>query len=183
MLARGLDLRFDLAELGFQLCHLRLEVRLVDDALGIAIDESRPSTLQMALLTLQTFCIETGPFVVLMQIQASFVFLFQALRRGQQRTALVPHQRVEPRGTHQLVVADPLASEAIGVGANAAVVGVRLPPFGCRLADRFAVVGVAAMSAHGQALQQVGGTASTLAGAFAILLELLLHGREQRFTD
>jgi hypothetical protein len=97
MLARGLDLRFDLAELGFQLCHLRLEVRLVDDALGIAIDESRPSTLQMALLTLQTFCIETGPFVVLMQIQASFVFLFQALRLGQQRTGTCCHTNASSR--------------------------------------------------------------------------------------
>ena len=137
----------------------------------------------MPLLALQSLCIGTDPFAFRVKVQSPFVLLFQAVRMGQQFAHLLPDQLIKPLGSHLLVVADALTTETVGIGSDAAIIRVLLATFAGGFADLFAIVGIAAMPAHAQALKQIGCTAATLTRPLAILLQLFFNSNEQGFTD
>src|SRR4029077_5277553 len=98
---------------------------------------------------------------------------------GQEVTHVFPDGGVQDIGTDLLIPAQPLATEAIGVGARAAVVGVGDLTLGRGPAHRLAVAAVAAPFADDQALKQVSGALRPVATALPVLLELSLNRLEE----
>src|SRR6516162_4369003 len=74
---------------------------------------------------------------------------------GQKLTHVVPDRGIQDIGADLPVPAQPLAAEAIGVGAGTAVVGVGDLALGRGPARRLAIAAVAAPLADDQALKQV----------------------------
>src|SRR3954453_3418395 len=162
----------------------RLELRLVDQAFGVAVDEPRHGAAQLRDLSFDHVELRTVAAAPPCLVEASFVLGRDPGRLPQQPLDLVPDRRVEPVRAHLRVRAHALAAEAVGVAAAAAVVGVgaRLALRG-RQADRLAVIGVAAPPADEQALQKVALATRALPAAAPVLLELLPDGLEQPAID
>src|SRR5262249_24749192 len=121
-----------------------------------------------------------GVFIV----ESPLVLRLDPSRIPQQRADISPHGLLQQVRSYVLVLADPLAPEAVGVRAGAAVVGVRtLLPLRGPLAPVLAVVGVAAILADQQSLEQVAGPPPPLPLPAPVLLQLLGDGGEQRFAD
>lgn len=73
---------------------------------------------------------------------------------GEQLNNLLPHKFIEPVRSYLLIVTDAFATKAVGICSNATIIGmVPALPFGCGLADLFAVIGVVTMTASGHALK------------------------------
>src|SRR4051812_20667991 len=161
----------------------RLELGLVDQAVGVAVDEPRHGAAQLRDLSFDHVELRTVAAAPRL-VEASFVLGRDPGRVPQQPLDLVPDRRVEPVRAHLRVRAHALAAEAVGVAAAAAVVGVgaRLALRG-RQADRLAVIGVAAPPADEQALQKVALATRALPVAAPVLLELLPDGLEQPAID
>src|SRR5262249_3029729 len=85
-------------------------------------------------------------------------------------------------GRDLLVPTETLATEAIGVRARTAVVGVGNLALGRGPARRLAVAAIAAPFAHDQALKQVTATARPVAAALPGLLALGLNRLEESFA-
>src|SRR4051794_22983014 len=162
----------------------RLELGLVDQAVGVAVDEPRRGAAQLRDLSFDHVELRTVAAALPRLIKASFVLGRDPGRVPQQPLDLVPDRRVEPVRAHLRVRAHALAAEAVGVAAAAAVVGI-----GARLAlrgpqaDRLAVIGVPALPADEQALQEVALATGALPVAPPVLLELLAGGLEQPAVD
>ena len=132
--------------------HAGLEFALLDEPLGIAVDEAPDPLPQLTGLRLGGR--EVGPLRLLPRIvQPPLVFLPQALWLGEERTHLRPHGQVHQIGTDLRVVAEPVAAEAVGVAADAAVIRVvARVMLGRARADLLPIVGVAAQRAADQSL-------------------------------
>jgi hypothetical protein len=103
------------------------------------------------------------------------------IRLGQEPAYVVPDGGVQHIGADLLVPAEALATETIGVGARAAVVGVGDLGFalGCGPGRRLAVAAVTATLADDQALEQIPAAAGSVAAALPVLLELGLDRPEE----
>src|SRR4051794_791287 len=162
----------------------RLELGLVDQAVGVAVDEPRHGAAQLRDPGFDHVELRTVAAAPPRLVEASFVLGRDPGRVPQQPLDLVPDRLIEPVRAHLRVRAHALAAEAVGVAAAAAVVGVgaRLALRG-RRADRLAVIGVAAPPADEQALQKVALATRALPVAAPVLLELLPDGLEQPAID
>src|SRR5580704_1087630 len=109
----------------------------------------------------------------------SFVLRSNPLGLGQELTHVFPDGGVQDIRADLLVPAQSLATEAIGVGARAAVVGVRDLPLGRGPAHRLAVAAVAAPFADDQALEEIAADTGPFATALPVLLELSLNRPEE----
>ena len=179
-----------LAELPFQRgealvepADARLEVRLLDQPLRVGVDQAADARAQRAGLRRQRRLVGRGGVAAGLG-QAALVLRRQPLGVRQEPPYLLPHRGVQPVGAHLRIVADPVAAEAVGVGAGAAIVGVgtRVPLAGAA-ADGLAVVGVLAAGAADQALEQVARPALALPRPLPVLRQLLLDRGEQLGGD
>ena len=102
----------------------RLELGLVDQAFGVAVDEPRDGAAQLRDLGLDDVEFRTIAPAPPRLVEAPLVLGRDPGRVPQQLLDLVPDRLVEPVGAHLRVRAHPLAAEAVGVAAAAAVVGV-----------------------------------------------------------
>src|SRR4051794_28718812 len=162
----------------------RLELGLVDQAVGVAVDEPPRGAAQLRALGLDIAELRTAAPAPPCLVEAPLVLGRDPGRVPQQPLDLAPDRPVEPVGAHLRVRAHPLAAEAVGVAAAAAVVGVGAPlALRRRRADRLAVVGVPALPADEQPLQQVALATGAPPVAPPVLLELLPGGLEQPAVD
>src|SRR5215212_2337539 len=160
----------------------RLEVGLVNQTLGIAVDQPAHPAAQLGDLGLDAGQI-TGCGVASLN-QASFVLRRDPARILQHTLNLAPHRLVQPIRAHLRVRAQALATEAVGITAAAAIIGVGPPLALSRTqADGFAVIGVAALPAHDEPLQQVTLATGVLPIAAPVLRQLLAGRLEQRLID
>ncbi|MNT44514.1 hypothetical protein D3C72_1810440 [compost metagenome] len=68
---------------------------------------------------------------------------------------LLPYQLIELVRSYLQIVTDAVAAETVGIGSNTAIIGVvALMPLGRTLAHFLGVVGVTALAADRQSLQQ-----------------------------
>src|SRR4051794_24872075 len=95
-----------------------------------------------------------------------------------------PDRLVQPIRAHLRVRAQALAAEAVGITAAAAIIGVGPSlALGRTQADGFAVIGIAALPAHDEPLQQVALATGVLSIAAPVLRQLLTGRLEQRLLD
>ena len=104
--------------------HARLELRAVDHAGGVAVDQSADPALEGCCLLP-----ELGQFVcsnraVAGLVQAAPVFVSQRVRRFQQGADPLPNRLLEMVGPHGPVAAQSGAPEAIPVSADAAILAI-----------------------------------------------------------
>src|SRR5215210_3239576 len=160
----------------------RLEVGLVDQTLGIAVDQPAHPAAQLGDLGLDAGQI-TGCGVASLN-QTSFVLRREPARILQHTLDLAPHRLVQPVRAHLRVRAQALAAEAVGITAAAAIIGVGPPLALSRTqADGFAVIGIAALPAHDEPLQKVALATGVLPVAAPVLRQLLTGRLEQRLLD
>src|SRR5580658_2024052 len=98
---------------------------------------------------------------------------------GQEVTHVFPDGGVQDISAELLIPAQTLATEAIGVGARTAVVGVGNLALGRGPAHRLAVAAVAAPLAYHQALKEIAAATGLFATTLPVLLELSLNRREE----
>ena len=137
----------------------------------------------MTFLLLQGGCIEGLPFIPFEQIQSALIFILQPARLRQQISHLLPDEIIKALRTHLFVVTNSFAAETISVRADTAIIGILPSPLGSRLADLLAVIGITAMTADGQALEEEGSTPAALTGLFAVFIQLLLNGEKEILAD
>src|SRR4051794_29729002 len=131
-----------------------LEVGLVDQTLGIAVDQPAHPAAQLGDLGLDAGQI-TGCGVASL-IQTSLILRRDPTRILQHTLNLPPPRLVQPIRAHLRVRAQAGAAEAVGIPAAAAIIGVGPPLALSRTqADGLAVIGVAALLAHDEPLQEV----------------------------
>src|ERR1700722_8312772 len=112
-------------------------------------------------------------------VQPQLVLRSNPLGLGQEMKHVLPDGGVQDISADLLVPAQSLATEAIGVGAGAAVVGVGDLPLGRGPAHRLAVAAVAAPLADDQALKEIAAATGPFATALPVLLELSLNRPEE----
>src|ERR1700730_3847912 len=112
-------------------------------------------------------------------LQPPLVFCSYPLGLGQEVTHVSPDGGVQDIGAELLIPAQALSTEAIGVRARAAVVGVGDLALGRGPAHRLAAAAVGAPLAGDQALKEVAAATGPVATASPILLELNLNRREE----
>src|SRR5271165_3272670 len=112
-------------------------------------------------------------------LQPPLVLRPYPLGLGQELTHVVPDGGVQDISAELRIPAQALATEAIGVGARAAVVGVGDLALGRGPAHRLAVAAVAAPLADDQALKEVAAATGPVATALPVLLELSLNRPEE----
>ena len=160
----------------------RFEFVLLQEAFFICVDEPRDSAPhlgdQFVHLLARSRTLRSLPTPPL------FVLPTNAVRIAQQRTRVIPYGLVQRIGSALRVGAYSLTAKTIRIRADAPIVCVEarfaLP---CRPAQRLAIVGVPALAAGHQALQQVTRSALALAAPLAIGRQLLRDGCEHRFVD
>ncbi len=155
----------------------RLEFRLVEQPIAVGIDQPRDHLLEICdhLVEMLHLAVRPG----LRPLQPPLVLRPDPLGLGQEMAHVFPDGGVQDIGADLLVPAQALAAEAIGVGARAAVVGVRDLPLGRGPARRLAVAAVAAPLADDQALEEIAVAMGPLATAAPVLLELGLDRPEE----
>jgi hypothetical protein len=116
-------------------------------------------------------------------LQPSLVLHPDPLGLGEELTHVPPDGVVQGIGADRLVRAQSLATEAIGIRARAAVVGVGDLPPGRYPAHRLAVAAVAAPLADDQALKEIAAATAPFATMAPVLLELNLDGLEELGAD
>src|SRR5215212_10024394 len=155
-----------------------LEVGLVDQTLGIAVDQPAHPAAQLGDLGLDAGQITCCGVASLNQ--ASFVLRRDPARILQHTLDLAPDRLVQPIRAHLRVCAQALAAEAVSITAAAAIIGVGPPlALGRTQADSFAVIGVAALPAHDEPLQEVTLATGVLPIAAPVLCQLLTGRLEQ----
>src|SRR3954452_13491695 len=159
-----------------------LEVGPVDQTLGIAVDQPAHPAAQLGNLGLDAGQI-TGCGVARLN-QASFVLCRNPARILQHTLDLAPDRLVQPIRAHLRVRAQALTAEAVGITAAAAIIGVGPPLALSRTqANGLAVIGVAALPAHDEPLQQVALATGVLPIAAPVLRQLLAGRLEQLLLD
>src|SRR5215212_9263193 len=160
----------------------RREVGLVNQTLGIAVDQPAHPAAQLGDLGLDAGQITGGGVARL--IQTSLVFRRDPARILQHTLDLAPDRLVQPIRAHLRVCAQALAAEAVSITAAAAIIGVGPPlALGRTQADSFAVIGVAALPAHDEPLQEVTLATGVLPVAAPVLRQLLAGRLEQLRID
>ncbi|SAL85901.1 hypothetical protein AWB67_07064 [Caballeronia terrestris] len=150
-----LHLPVNLFEPVLQLLYLRLEVRLVDNAVSVAVDQPGLAFFQLKPLLFQTGRVEAILFIALHHVQSTFIFVLQSIRMPEQFNDLLPYQIIKSVGSYLEIVTDAVAAETVSIGSNTAVISVvPLMPLGCSLAHFLCVIGVTALAADRQPLQQ-----------------------------
>src|SRR5215212_5072621 len=160
----------------------RLEVGLVNQTLGIAVDQPAHPAAQLGDLGLDAGQITCCGVANLNQ--ASFVLCRNPARILQHTLDLSPDRLVQPIRAHLWVRAQALAAEAVGITAAAAIIGVGPPlAFSRTQADGLAVIGVAALLAHDEPLQKVALATGVLPVTAPVLHQLLAGRLEQRLIN
>ena len=100
-----------------------LEFALVQIALAVAVDQTADALAQLGDLLVQ--CGTVGRRGRMRgDLQAALVFVHEALGRLEQLADLLPNGLLEAIGAYLRVAAHPLTAEAVGIGPDAAIVGV-----------------------------------------------------------
>ena len=160
----------------------RLEVGLVDQTLGITVDQPAHSAAQLGNLGLDAGQITCCGVASLNQ--TSLVFRRDPARILQHTLDLAPDRLVQPIRAHLRVRAQALTAEAVGITAAAAIIGVGPPLALSRTqANGLAVIGVAALPAHDEPLQKVALAMGVLPIAAPVLRQLLAGRLEQLLID
>ena len=150
LLALGFQMGDPLAEPG----NAGFELVLFEEPLGVTVDQPRQALPQLAELGLERG--EGRALGVPVGMQAPPVFLRQPLGVGQQSTDFVPHGQIQQIGPYLGILTDTLAAKAVGIGSEAAVIGVRP---GSALAgtgaEALPIEGIATVLTLHQALQQI----------------------------
>jgi hypothetical protein len=181
-LGQLLTLGFDLRNALTQSDHARLEFRLFNQALGIAIDEPCQALAELARLmrqggTLLALSLAIG-------VEAAGTLLGQPFGVRQEGTHFLPYRQLEAIRPHLGVGTEAVAAKAIRIRADIAVIGLGPgPTFPCTGTQGFAVEGIPAVLTLTQALQQIACPTPGLAGMPAVFLHLLLHCGEHRGLD
>ena len=143
--------------------HPGLKLLLVDEALGITVDQPGDALAQLADLAFDRG--QGRAFGVRLRLQAAPIFLREPLRVVQQRTDFPPDGQVQQIRAHLRILTEPLAAKAVRVRAQTAVIGVRARlAFAGTGAEAFAIEGIATVLALEQALQQIQGAPARLPG-------------------
>src|SRR5262249_52906775 len=154
-----------------------LEFLLVNEAVGITINEPREPLAQFAEVR-----VDRGKRRGLwggLWVQPTSIFLGEALRVGEQRGDLAPHRHIGEVRPHLGILTGPLSPKTVRIGAQAAVVGVGpWLAFARTGAETFPIVGIATVLTLHQALEEIEGTALGLPCMAAILLQLCLDERK-----
>src|SRR5215831_12568214 len=167
--------RLALAQTG----HPGLKLPLVDEALGITVDQPGHALAQLADLAFNRG--QRGTFRARLRLQTASIFLREPLRVREQRTDFLPHRQVQQIRSYLRILTEPLATKTVGVRAQAAVIGVRARfAFAGTRTEAFAIEGIATVLALQQALQQIQGAPVRLPGMALVLLQLLLNRGEHR---
>jgi len=125
----------------------RFKLLLGNEPLGITVDQPGE-----ALPPLPDLGVERGLLLPLgppRGMQAAALFLGEALRRGEQCTDCLPHGAFQQLRTDLGIGADARAPEAVGIGAQTAIIGIGPGvPFGRLATDGFPVEGLATVLAR-----------------------------------
>jgi hypothetical protein len=111
LLTLDLDMGNALAQAG----NAGLELRFLNQTLGIAVDQSGQTLAQLVQLRLQGAALLSLSRPC--RLKAPSVFLRQAIGMRQQGTDFLPDREVQAVGAHLGIVTDALAPEAISIGA------------------------------------------------------------------
>jgi hypothetical protein len=165
-----------------QSCHARLACLLVHEALGRALDEPGQALAERADLALSGGTLLPLPLAI--GVEATGKLLGQPFGRRQEGTDFLPHRQLQALRPHLGVGTEAVATEALGLGADTAGVGIGPGPScpgagtqGC------AGEGVAAGLTVEAALQQRACPTPRLAGMPAVCLPRLLHRGAYRGRD
>jgi hypothetical protein len=181
-LGKLLALGFDVRDALPQSEHAWLEFRLFNKALGIAIDEPCQALAELAHLMLQGRTLLALPLSI--SVEAAGKLLGQPFGMRQEGTHFLPYRQLEAIRPHLGVGTEALTAKAIGIRADTPVIGIGPgPTFPCAGTQGFAVEGIPAVLTLEQALQQIAGPTTRLAGVPAVFLQLLLHRGEHRGLD
>src|SRR5258706_7506746 len=103
---------------------------------------------------------------------------------GEEPTDFLPDGFIDEIGAQLLVPTELYASKAIGIRADATVIGIgTLMIFARTGTQRFAVISIPATRTHNQALQQIFGPSLGHPSALTVFLQLLLDGIKERYID
>ena len=157
----------------------RLELAFLEQAILIGIDQPGDATFGLPDPCLEL--LEAIPsYAFLAGRQPAPVLLLDALRIRQQRADVFPNRLLQQVGPNLPVPAHPLATKPVRIRPGAAVIGIAaLLALAGRQADRLAVVGIPALLAHQQALQQMPSAPFALPTAPTVLGQLLLDGAKE----
>src|SRR5215475_4774453 len=159
--------------------HPGFKLPLVDEALGITVDQPGHALAQLADLAFNRG--QRGTFRARLRLQTASIFLREPLRVREQRPDFLPHCQVQQIRAYLRILTEPLAPKTVGVRAQAAGRGVRARfALASPRTEAFAIEGIATVLALQQALQQIQGAPVRLPGMALVLLPLLLHRGEHR---
>src|SRR6516162_2840130 len=159
----------------------RLELRLLDQAITIRIDKSRNALLNLhdQLGNL----IGLAVTVRLLPLAAPLVLGPDPVGLRQQAAHILPYGGVQVVGTDHLVPAQALPTRSELIGAQAAVIRVRLLGLGISPLQAVGRTGVPASLADHQPLKQIAVAARFCTLPQPILFELRLDCNEELFSD
>jgi hypothetical protein len=164
--------------------HAGLEVLLLDDAVGVAVDQASHTAAQGCQPAVDRGHRLLARARILDTLEAPMVFGLDPFRLLQKACDLPPDHLIQPIHPHLPVPAQPLATEAVTVVSEAAVIRVGGAPRAQELpVDRLGIVGVAAFPADQQPLQQVTFAAGPGPAEALVLGQLVLHHLEQVGVD
>src|SRR5262249_7818033 len=175
----GLALLLETREALAQTGHPGFKLPLVDEALGITVDQPGHALAQLADLAFNRG--QRGTFRARLRLQTASIFLRESLRVREQRTDFLPHRQVQQIRSYRRILTEPRAPKTVGVRAQAAVIGIRARfAFAGTRTEAFAIEGIATVLALQQALQQIQGTPVRLPSMALVLLQLLLNRAAHR---
>src|SRR5437879_4586589 len=103
---------------------------------------------------------------------------------GEELTDFLPDGFIDEIGAQLYVPTEPYASKAIGIRADATVIGVgTLMIFACTGTERFAVISIPATGTHNQALEQILGPSLGHPSALPVFLQLFLDRIKESCID
>jgi len=167
-------LRFEFLQVRSGVANARLELSLLDQPLGIGVDQFADLTLNATRLHLQ-LALARRLLRIVADVHASFVFFGDPLRLCQQRRHIGPDRAFQIFATQRSVVADTFLAHAMHDIADAPIVDTA--------GVAKAAHGIAATLAHHQSLQQILRALLGQAMPLLVLAQLLLHRLKQRFLD
>ena len=146
-----------LLELGkalFQTRDPRLELRLVDKALRIAVDQPTDAAPHRRYLLIETDDLVWHRGSIMRQADASPIFVSHAVRLLQERSHLAPNDLLQLVAAHGPIAAYRFAIETVAVRARTAIIAQGIYRIICAGSRRLLpVVGIAATLTNRQALQ------------------------------
>jgi hypothetical protein len=161
--SQALPFLLEVLDAGMHLREASLEVLLLDQAVGVGVDQAGAAPAELLHLGVEGGSVASRSG----RRHALAVLGFEALGLLQEPADLRPDRRIQAIHPQLAIRAHARATPAGGVGARAAVIrvaGIIGPP----------VVGVATLGTHEQALQQIAAAFEGDAGPPPILRQLLL---------